>query len=59
MPFYKIEDETLITATHIEGLNFSLSETGKGEYTYPVNGWHWYATEEAARLGLEFPEETT
>ena len=48
MPFYKVEDDKLISATNIDGLGFSLNESSKDEYTYPVAGWFWYIDEEAA-----------
>lgn len=48
MPFYKVEDDSLISATHIDGPDYSLSEAGKDEYTYPVFGWCWFADLEAA-----------
>jgi len=48
MPFYKVEDDKLVSATNIDGLGFSLNEASKNEYTYPVAGWFWYTDEGAA-----------
>jgi hypothetical protein len=57
MPFYKVEDDKLISATHIDGLDYSLSETSKDEYAYPVSDWYWYADLEAAILATgKYPE---
>lgn len=48
MPFYKVEDDKLISASNVDGLNYSLNEVSKDEYTYPVDGWLWYVDLESA-----------
>ena len=48
MPFYKVEDDKLISVPNVDGLNYSLNDTSKAEYTYPVAGWFWYTDLEAA-----------
>jgi hypothetical protein len=60
MPFYTVENDYLTSATNIEGLDFSLNETSKDEYTYPVAGWTWYADLEAAIAATgKLPENET
>jgi len=42
MPFYKVENDKLISADNIDGLDYSLNENSKSEYIYPVDGWEWH-----------------
>lgn len=53
MPFYKRDTNDLISSEFIEGPGFSLSEAGKDEYTYPVDGWYWFANLDAAMQNLQ------
>lgn len=50
MPFYKVENDKLILADNIEGLDYSLNEASHGEYRYPIADWYWYTNTEAAIL---------
>jgi hypothetical protein len=56
--FYKNENGVLATAKFIDGPGYSLSKTGRAEYTYPVAGWHWFDTDLEAinALKVTWPE---
>lgn len=48
--FYKYEDKDLLYAsTFVEGDGYVLVVDNKDHYTYPVNGWYWFDSEELAR----------
>jgi len=53
--FYKLNTDKLETATNIDGPGFSLVELDKDSYTYPVEGWHWFADAETARVFFGLP----
>ena len=44
MPFYKKDDETLLTATVVAMPEATLTEEVKDQHTYPINGWYWFDT---------------
>lgn len=50
--FYKNEKNTLVKGSHIDGPEFSLSEVARKKYVYPINGWHWFASDAEAALAL-------
>ena len=52
MPFYKKQDGQLVSAEFIDGPGYTLSEAGKDEHIYPVDGWHWFDNLDAALDGL-------
>jgi hypothetical protein len=54
--FYKYEDENFEEAAHVDGAGYSLSEVGKDEHTYPVAGWYWYESAEAAKVAMGYVE---
>lgn len=54
--FYKWTDGQLLYAPNfVEGPTFSLSIDAHATYTYPVDGWTYYADENAARTALGLP----
>ena len=54
--FYKKDISRLLFAPNfVIGQNYSLDIAEKDNYTYPVNGWHWFNTEEEARTFFELP----
>jgi len=57
MAFYKLNDnkELEIAETCISGLNLDLHYLQKDTYTYPVQGWYWFDTEEEARIFFNLP----
>lgn len=57
MSFYKFEEDSLLSGNYVsgsdaEGNGFDLNvyDHGQGKYTYPVNGWYWFDTEEEANV---------
>jgi len=56
MPFYKLDNTELqIAETCISGLDLNLHIDQKDTYTYPVQGWYWFDTEDEARVFFELP----
>lgn len=53
MAFYKVNTETqeIEVSEHVSGIGFDLSEESKDEYAYPVEGWIYAESLEAA-IGL-------
>lgn len=58
MPFYKKQDGQLVSGEFIDGPGYMLSESGKDEHTYPVDGWYWFKSLDAAITGLASAPET-
>lgn len=52
MPFYKKLDGQLVASEFVDGDGYTLSEAGKDDQTYPVDGWHWFANLDAAMAGI-------
>jgi hypothetical protein len=47
--FYKKQNEELLYGPNIiEGDGYVLLAQEKDSYEYPVDGWHWFDSEEAA-----------
>lgn len=59
MPFYKKQDNNLINTNIVEGQGYVLSEDGKDEHTYPVDGWYWYPDLDTAIAGFNNPAAAT
>lgn len=52
--FYKLENgELLYAPSSVESALFYLSADRRDEYEYPVDGWYWFDSEEAAREALQ------
>lgn len=53
MPFYKKDNtELLVSHTRVEGPGYSLDAENHSEHTYPVDGWYWFDTLEAAMAAM-------
>ena len=48
MPFYKKEDDQLLSGNSVHGPGFTLLEQEHEVHTYPVDGWYWFANLDAA-----------
>ena len=46
--FYKLEDGQIKSSYIVSGDGFLLIAEEKDSYTYPINGWYWFNTEEEA-----------
>lgn len=56
MPFYKKLDGQLVASDFVDGPGYTLSEAGKDDHAYPVDGWHWFADLDAAMAGISTSE---
>jgi len=53
--FYKLEDDNLMYAPNfIFAPNYELRKELKDTYVFPVDGWHWFDSEELAKRNLLF-----
>lgn len=49
--FYKIENEALLySPTTVESASYFLNSEIHETYTYPVDGWYWFDSEELAKI---------
>lgn len=53
MPFYKRENnELLVAPDFVVGPGFELRAETHAEHTYPVDGWYWFDTLDAAMTAM-------
>ena len=52
MPFYKKLDGQLVASDFVDGPGYTLSEAGRNDQSYPVDGWYWFADLDAAMAGI-------
>ena len=53
MPFYKLENNELLVAPNfVVGPGFELRAETHAEHTYPVDGWYWFDTLDAAMTAM-------
>lgn len=60
MAFYKVLNNKIITAPNfVLHKDYELKKELKDTYTYPVQGWHWFETEDDAYafFGIEKPKD--
>ena len=49
--FYKLESGNLLYATQsVRCLEYTLLREEKDTYTYPIDGWYWFDSEEQAKI---------
>lgn len=49
--FYKNEEGMLLySSTTVESANYMLIAENHTEYTYPIDGWYWFDSEEEAKM---------
>jgi hypothetical protein len=54
--FYKREDDALLYGPHgVLGPEYELTRETRHSNVYPVDGWSWYDSEDAARADLGLP----
>jgi hypothetical protein len=51
--FYKVDGELLYAPNGVLHACYELLPDLKNTYTYPVDGWTWYDSEEAARKATD------
>lgn len=55
--FYKLENNQLLFASSfIESPSYQLNKEDKDNYTYPIDGWYWFESEEIARQFFNLPK---
>lgn len=62
MPFFKRDDEAsaLLTAPNfVAGPGFELQAEMHDTYSYPVDGWYWFDSLDAAMVALAVPPAAT
>ena len=58
--FYKLDQGTLLYGPNfVLNANYELRKETHNDYDYPVDGWHWFDSEDEAYefFGLPRPEE--
>lgn len=53
--FYKLDGELLFGPNFVLNANYELRRQTRGQYTYPIDGWHWFDSEEEARAFFGLP----
>ena len=57
--FYKLDgDQLLYGPNFVINANYELKRENKDQYTYPVDGWYWFDSEQLAREFWNLPEPT-
>lgn len=56
--FYSLEDGYLLSSLLVERAGYMLCEVGhqNNEYTYPIDGWYWFNSEEEAKAFFNLQE---
>ena len=47
--FYKLDGDLLFGPNFVLNANYEMRRETKDQYNYPIDGWHWFDTEEEAR----------
>lgn len=53
--FYKLDGELLYGPNYVLNANYELWRDQHETYTYPVDGWYWFDSEEAAKQFFGIP----
>ena len=57
--FYKNDNGSLLHGpNYVLNRAYELRRENLATLTLPVDGWHWFASEQEARTALNIPEET-
>ena len=58
--FYKLDGILLYGPNFVLNANYELRKETKDQYTYPIDGWYWFDSEEEAYVffGVEPQTET-
>lgn len=51
--FYKFQDDVLLSGRVVTAPTFELTAETRGDFTYPVDGWYWFDSEEEAVAALQ------
>ena len=53
--FYKVDGSLLYAPNYVLNSDYELYKDQHESYTYPVDGWYWFDTEEQAREFFKLP----
>ena len=54
--FYKVEGTNLLSGpNYVLSGSYNLYKEEKDTYTYPIDGWYWFDSEEEARIYFNIP----
>jgi hypothetical protein len=53
--FYKLDGSLLYGPNYVLNADYKLFRETRDDHSYPVDGWHWFYTEEEARLFFDLP----
>lgn len=53
--FYKLDGDLLYGPNFVLNADYSLYKETYDQYTYPVDGWYWFDSEEEAQVYFELP----
>jgi hypothetical protein len=56
--FYKLDGTLLYGPNFVYNANYTLLREEHANHSYPIDGWYWFDSENAARLFFELPIET-
>jgi hypothetical protein len=51
--FYKLDGSLIYGPNYVLNANYELRRETKDEHTYPVDGWYWFDSEDAAKEFFE------
>ena len=55
--FYKLDGQLLFGPNFVLNAAYELRRDTKDQYSYPVDGWYWFDSEERAREFLRLQAE--
>lgn len=54
--FYKLDGTNLLNGpNYVLSGSYNLYKEEKDTYTYPIDGWYWFDSEEEARIYFNLP----
>jgi hypothetical protein len=53
--FYKLDGDLLFGPHYVLNKDYQLHREQHESYTYPVDGWYWFESEDAARAFFDLP----
>jgi len=53
--FYKLDGDLLYGPNFVLHAEYSLYKETHDQYTYPIDGWYWFDSEEEAQTFFDLP----
>ena len=57
--FYKYESPILLYGVSVFDANYHLESENKNDYSYPIDGWYWFNSQEEANIFFGIINEQT